>query len=329
MYSHCIYCAASLRTNTDIAPFPIGRQLVFDEWKGRLWVVCVRCRRWNLSPIETRWEAIEASARLFTRAPLRASTAHIGLARLPSGLELVRIGAPDEREMAAWRYGRVFTARRQRAFATAGTLAVVGAATLSLQHLAPAASAALPFAALLPHLGSLLTLYRATMQPIARVTNEAGDRATIRGTSVSALRLVPTATAPDGWTLHVPTRRAPVVLSGHAASHMLARVLAHTNQVGGGAHMVSEAVQALAQRGSGATFVRDYAARHAGTVADPMTSTRNAEWLALEMALHEESERVALRGDLHALQAAWKEAEELAAIADSLLIGDRGEGSTG
>jgi hypothetical protein len=40
--------------------------------------------------------------------------------------------------------------------------------------------------------------------------------------------------------------------------------------------------------------------------------------LALEMALHEESERDALEGELTALETAWREAEEIAAIADSL-----------
>jgi hypothetical protein len=38
------------------------------------------------------------------------------------------------------------------------------------------------------------------------------------------------------------------------------------------------------------------------------------------MALHEDTERVALEGDLAALEAAWREAEEIAAIADTLLI---------
>ncbi len=41
--------------------------------------------------------------------------------------------------------------------------------------------------------------------------------------------------------------------------------------------------------------------------------------LALEMALHEDAERVALAGELLELEAAWKEAEELAAIADALV----------
>jgi hypothetical protein len=42
--------------------------------------------------------------------------------------------------------------------------------------------------------------------------------------------------------------------------------------------------------------------------------------LALEMALHEEAERAALHGELAALEAAWREAEEIAGISDSLLV---------
>jgi hypothetical protein len=43
-----------------------------------------------------------------------------------------------------------------------------------------------------------------------------------------------------------------------------------------------------------------------------------AERLALEMAMHEETERRALEGELALLAAAWREAEEIAAIADEL-----------
>ena len=41
--------------------------------------------------------------------------------------------------------------------------------------------------------------------------------------------------------------------------------------------------------------------------------------LALEMAAHEEAERRALAGELEELEEAWREAEEIAAIADQLL----------
>ena len=42
--------------------------------------------------------------------------------------------------------------------------------------------------------------------------------------------------------------------------------------------------------------------------------------LSLEMASHEESERRALEGELHLLEEAWKEAEEIAAISDDLFL---------
>ena len=42
--------------------------------------------------------------------------------------------------------------------------------------------------------------------------------------------------------------------------------------------------------------------------------------IALEMALHEEVERRAIQGELAELERAWREAEEIAGIADSLLL---------
>ena len=40
------------------------------------------------------------------------------------------------------------------------------------------------------------------------------------------------------------------------------------------------------------------------------------------MSLHEEAERRALRGELMELERAWREAEEIAGIADDLLLPD-------
>ena len=38
------------------------------------------------------------------------------------------------------------------------------------------------------------------------------------------------------------------------------------------------------------------------------------------MALHEEQERRAIHGELHVLEAAWREAEEIAGIADNMFV---------
>jgi hypothetical protein len=56
--------------------------------------------------------------------------------------------------------------------------------------------------------------------------------------------------------------------------------------------------------------------KHLGVVQRLPHPTR----LALEMALHEERERKALEGELRTLEAAWRAAEEIAAISDSLLL---------
>ena len=47
---------------------------------------------------------------------------------------------------------------------------------------------------------------------------------------------------------------------------------------------------------------------------------RVATRLALEMAAHEETERRALEGELYLLEEAWKQAEEIAAIADDMFL---------
>src|SRR5690606_19315615 len=115
MYSTCLFCTKPLGTNEVLETFPIGRRIAFDERRGRLWVVCRHCERWNLSPLEERWEAVEACERMFRDTRIRVSTENVGLARHREGLELVRIGAPLRPEFAAWRYGDQFGRRRRRA----------------------------------------------------------------------------------------------------------------------------------------------------------------------------------------------------------------------
>src|SRR3954464_6409555 len=114
MYTTCLFCHSDLGSNEVIESFPIGRRLAFDAAHGRLWVVCRKCERWNLTPLEERWEAIEQCERLFSATRLKVSTDNIGLSRLREGLELVRIGSPQRPEMAAWRYGDQFGRRRVR-----------------------------------------------------------------------------------------------------------------------------------------------------------------------------------------------------------------------
>jgi hypothetical protein len=131
VYSTCLFCHADLGANEVVEHFPVGRRLAFDGEKGRLWVICRSCERWNLTPLEERWEAIEECEKLFRDTKLRMSTEHIGLARVREGLELVRVGDPLRPEMAAWRYGDQFGRRRRKYFAYAAGAAVVGGALIA------------------------------------------------------------------------------------------------------------------------------------------------------------------------------------------------------
>ena len=127
MFKTCMFCNRPLGTNEVIEHFPVGRRLAFDAERGRLWVVCRKFERWNLSPLEERWEAVEMCERLFRDTRVRVSTENVGLAKHPEGLELVRIGQPMRPEFAAWRYGDQFGRRRKGALL--GTLAATAVFT--------------------------------------------------------------------------------------------------------------------------------------------------------------------------------------------------------
>ena len=105
MFSTCLFCHTDLGANDAIEGCPVGRRLAFDPAKGRLWVVCVHCGRWNLTPLEERWEPIERCERLYRDTWQRYSVENIGFAVTRSRLELVRIGPALFPEIASWRYG--------------------------------------------------------------------------------------------------------------------------------------------------------------------------------------------------------------------------------
>ena len=109
MFSTCFFCSAGLDRNEVLEELPVGRRLASNARSGRLWVVCRACERWNLSPLEERWEAIEACERLYRDTGKRVATDNVGLARVSGGLDLIRIGfralgpaAPREPRYGHW-----------------------------------------------------------------------------------------------------------------------------------------------------------------------------------------------------------------------------------
>ena len=84
----------------------MGRRVAYDPGRGRLWVICSTCKRWSLTPMEDRWEALEELEKLTTdKARLLSQTDNIALLRV-GPLEVVRVGKAQLTEEAWWRYGR-------------------------------------------------------------------------------------------------------------------------------------------------------------------------------------------------------------------------------
>ncbi len=157
MYGACIFCNSKLGANEVLEKFPVGRRVAYDQATGRLWAVCGTCERWNLSPLETRWEAIEDAERVFRDTPLKVAGENTGLAQTNEGLELVRVGKPPKIELMAWRYGDQFGRRRRRQLLIGGGIAsaAVGFGALSFALSSAPAVIALVIAA--AHGNSLLS----------------------------------------------------------------------------------------------------------------------------------------------------------------------------
>ena len=331
MYSHCLFCSASLGANEVVEHFPVGRRLAFDAARGRLWVVCKRCQRWNLTPLEERWEAIEECERLFRDTRLRMSTDNVGLARLPEGLELVRIGKPQRPEFAAWRYGDQFGRRRRNMILGAGAAVTAGGVLLATGAYA-ALSAAVPGAGLLFQLPNFYNLYRQTRKVHLRVPDAEGNLLTVRGKHLASAELYRDADAP--WRLRITADEGVASLTGEPALRVTGRLLTMFNHGGGFEKDVRAAVKRLETAGGPEGLLTQIAKQglsrpplkpvwfDQGDTGRPGALRRLplADRLALEMAANEEQERLALEGELASLEAAWKEAEEIAAIADDLLL---------
>ncbi len=353
MYHHCLSCSSHLGRNDLIEEFPVGRRLAFDPARGRLWVICPRCERWNLVPVEDRWEAVEACERLFRSTRLRFSTANVGVAEVPPDVGLVRIGSPLKPEMAAWRYGRYL--RRW----LPGPIDIGGRIERVADRVVGLAAARLGIRRDYD-LAMWLKLRRRPERIVALFDDDGVPRA-VRARHLETAELK----RPDpgeAWRLVVRHDAGTVSLSGDQGLAVAGKLLAVLNGSGAGDDAIRYAVAKLEDAANPAGYFARVAAIALrcwwgkrpdnllpAPVALPATDaerlalhlTKRSFWgrgglgsepetplprlplvdrLALEMAANEDTERRALEGELAGLERAWREAETLAAISDSLFF---------
>ena len=336
MYSTCLFCHDDLGRNDSIEMMEIGRRIAFDPIKGRLWAVCTSCGRWNLTPLEERWEAVEDCERLFRSTRLRVATDNIGLAQPRWGFELVRIGPALLPEVAAWRYGSKLLSRATSLAGYAKNLGMNRRAVMRLRTL-PRRHEVL---ARVPHDGTRVTIRYAHL-PEAQLYRPERD---------------------EVWRLQVCHDRGTAMLEGEEAMKAARVLLTALNDGRAPESLVRAAVNKLDDAGDTQNFFGRIGAlalstswgrtparlpsSRAGTTERSLAErlivrlTTRSFWsrggtgseertplhwipdvdrLALEMAANEDAERKALSGELEQLTEAWREAEEIAAIADHLL----------
>ena len=334
MFSTCIFCNKPLGKNESIEVFPVGERIAFDPARGRLWVVCRSCERWNLSPLDERWEAIEEAEKLYTDTRRRVSTENVGLAKLRDGLTLVRIGTPQRPEFAAWRYGDQFGRRRKRALIVAGGGVTVLASAMIGGAVAGASMGAFGWGFI--QMGRAI-VYGRPETVIAKIRTEHDGIVQVRRRHLGESSLGREA---DGsLALQLRFKNGQARFTGPEAERIASIIVPKLNRFGGSKAEVADAVEEIESQGNSERFI-DHLSGVSHVHTKPMPVSKKSKWrqgerqfqkfglyslptsyrLALEMALHEEAERRAMEGELEELERAWKDAEEIADIADNLLV---------
>jgi hypothetical protein len=361
LYTTCLFCHLDLGANHFLPTFPVGRRLSFDAKKGRLWVVCTHCGRWNLSPLEERWEAIDEAERRFRGTRLRMSTDNIGLAQFRGGFELVRVGEALLPEIASWRYGARLARLSSDDEPPGG---VISRGTRLIVRSAAGALAGYAHAVGLSDDAVLrMRTFRRGQSVLLRATDEYNHPIIVRYAHLGHAELVrPQRDAP--WQLQLRHDTGIATLAESAALRVAGKMLATLNfgvashaEVQHAIAKLDDAgdpegyfarVASLAMRTSWGRFpdAHDDEARtprgsfserlalqlanrsfwgRGGTGSDeqtPLFRLPAVDRLALEMAANEDIERRAMLGELDTLHAAWKDAEEIAAIADEMFADD-------
>jgi hypothetical protein len=319
VYSRCLFCHAELPKNDTFEGLVTGQRFAFDSVRGRLWVICSTCRRWNLIPIEARWENLEALDKIARdEARLLLQTDNIALLRVGE-VELVRIGQANLPEESWWRYGRELTSRRARFRRLSLTLgAITGAAAIGGFTVGAGIIGVLGLAPLLQTITRELKFGPTAWRGSATCSN---CGSVLREIQFQNTNRVVLAQQPEGFELryrcyrcHLDALHAGYRLSGVSAEHLLRRILAYRHHEGATEAQVGAATTVIDEIGSADQLTRRLALQrvHLGELPRPYA-------LALEIAINHELEKRLLELEVAELEARWREEEALAAIVDEEL----------
>jgi hypothetical protein len=179
------------------------------------------------------------------------------------------------------------------------------------------------FTGLTPVIASLLNRQNElgnARQFIVKRAEAAFDRKIWKHENVG-VRLFPTDDE-QGWGLRFALDGKFLDFHGRDALHAAHLVAPAANVGGANERFLNLAVREIEIAGSADAYFRRIVkyGQSRGWRYTTLSEYPEAMRLAFEMASHEESERAAIEGELQQLEADWREAEEIAAIADNLFL---------
>src|SRR3990170_3176152 len=310
MFKTCAFCNASLDGDGGPSGLGVGRRLAFDEWKGRLWVICSRCSRWNLTPLDDRLEKIDAVARAARAGRVAAATDQVALIRWQR-YDLVRVGKPMRVELATWRYGERLRARQRDRMLVVVPLSIA-AVGLGVAANVAAGGGLGVFVWNMHRIADRLYVALVGNRRVAvsepPICDRCGSLMHLRSRHVQHARVVPDAHADIAVVLSCPQcRREGAQLIGPDAVQVLRQGLTYLNVSRSGRRRAEDAARVVEEVGGPDRLLRDLARREL-----TLRSLPPERRLALEMAVDE-------RAEVEELERQWREAEEIAEIADGSL----------
>jgi len=310
MFHTCAFCNAPLDGDGGPSGLGVGRRLAFDEWKGRLWVICSKCSRWNLTPLDDRLDKIDAVARAARDGRVAAATDQVTLIRWQR-YDFVRVGKPPRVELATWRYGERLRSRQRERMKVVIPLSIA-AVGLGIAANVVAGGGLGVFVWNLHRVADGLYVAIVGNRKVTLseppICERCGTLMHLRAKHVQHARVVPDAHADVAVVLSCPRcRHEGAQLVGSDAVQVLRQGLTYLNVTRSGRRRAEDAARVVDDAGGPDRLLRDVARREL-----TLRSLRPERRLALEMAVDE-------RAELEELERQWRQAEEIADIADGTL----------
>jgi hypothetical protein len=315
VYATCAFCSGALGGDGGASGLGVGKRFAYDGWKSRAWVICQRCGRWNLTPYDTRLDAIAALERMAAAGRLAATTDQVALVRA-GPYDVVRVGKPPRIEMAGWRYGERLKARQRERLKVVIPVTAAAVGIMVVANVAVGGS----FGAIAWQLNNFSQIsnwvYRSmvgnrklAIEP--PICGHCGSIMVLRARHVQDARFSRTLHQDLALLLRCPRcEHVGAMLEGPDAEQALRSGLTYVNlKKGRRVRRKAEEAASYVERHGGPEQLLDDAARRELAVS----TLRGAEGLAMEMAVDE-------RAEIRDLEREWRRADEIAEIADNLLV---------